>query len=106
MPYRFKKVELSADVDQFHRLPFRLYRDYPNWRPPFRFEIEQIFDPERNDFFQKGECERFLVFDNSRVVARFAVMNTPDRDKVLEPTMGGIGFIEMENDQELANQLI
>jgi hypothetical protein len=108
MPYCFKKVESGADVDQFHQLPFRLYQNFSNWAPPFRFEIEQIFDPKKNDFFQQGECERYLVFEKGRATAtaRFAVMNTPERDLALEPKMGGIGFIEMENDLQLARQII
>lgn len=106
MEFRFKKVETAEDIDFFHDLPFRIYKDYPEWAPPFRFEIENIFDPEHNDFFRKGECERFLVFNADRVAARFALMNTPERDKVLDPNMGGIGFLEMENDRKLADQII
>lgn len=106
MEMQVTKVESQEDIDAFHELPFRIYEDYPAWAPPFRFEIENIFDPEKNDFYDKGECERFLVKNGGRVVARFALMNTPERDEVLEPKMGGMGFLEMENDQHLANRII
>lgn len=106
MTYNFKKVETKQQIDLFHQLPFKIYSNYPQWVPPFRFEIEQIFDPETNDFFASGECERFLVLSDDTPVARFAVMNTPKRDKVLTPTMGGIGFIEMVDDQKIADQMI
>lgn len=106
MGFRFKKVEAGEDVDAFHQLPFRIYESYPQWAPPFRFEIENIFDPEQNDFFDKGECERFLVYDDGKLVARFALMNTPERDRVLESVMGGMGFLEMENSQPLADAII
>lgn len=106
MSFQFTKIETSDHINVFHKLPLRLYEPFPQWAPPFRFEIEQIFDPEKNDFFQDGECERYLVYKGERPVARFAVMNTPERDKVLEPTMGGIGFIEMENNEALAQAII
>ncbi|MCW9708865.1 hypothetical protein [Fodinibius salsisoli] len=106
MPYSFSRVETSQEVDAFHELPFRIYEDDPHWAPPFRFEIENVFDPDHNDFFNYGECERYLVHRDSRVAGRFAVMNSPERDKVLEPTMGGLGFIEMENDPELARAIV
>lgn len=106
MGYYFKKIETDREVDAFHALPFRIYEDYPQWAPPFRFEIENIFDPAENDFFKKGECERFLVYEGENPVARFALMNTPERDKVLDPAMGGIGFLEMENSQPLAHAII
>lgn len=106
MPYSFNRVKTSKHIDAFHELPFRIYEDNPCWAPPFRFEIENIFNPEQNDFFQDGECERYLVRNAGRVVGRFAVMNSPPRDKVLEPTMGGLGFIEMENNLELAQAIV
>jgi len=106
MVLNFIPVQSSEQVDAFHDLPFRIYKDYPQWAPPFRFEIENIFDPAENSFFDKGECERFLVKRGRQVVGRFAVMNTPGRDEVLDPKMGGLGFIEMENDQEIAGAIV
>lgn len=106
MSYTFQKVETKKQIELFHQLSFEIYQDYPKWIPSFRFEIEQVFDPGSNDFFKTGECERFLVFDDNTPVARFAVMNNPDRDKVLEPKMGGFGFIEMINELKLAQEII
>jgi hypothetical protein len=106
MAYHFQRVQTPDHIDTFHSLPFRLYESFPHWAPPFRFELEQIFDLKKNEFFQYGECERYITFNGSRPVARFALMNTPERDQVLEPTMAGIGFIELENDQQLARELI
>lgn len=106
MAFSFEPVHSDKQIDAFHELPFRIYEKYRNWVPPFRFEIENIFDPSKNDFFNKGECERFLVMKKDCAVARFALMNTPERDQVLEPKMGGIGFIEMENDPELAQSIV
>ncbi|MDZ7690141.1 MAG: hypothetical protein U5K69_03120 [Balneolaceae bacterium] len=106
MAFDFIKVESDHHVDAFHELPFRIYKDNPYWQPPFRFEIENIFDPQKNDFFDEGECQRYLVADNGRWVARFAVMNTPKRDEVLDPKMAGFGFIEMLNNADLAEAII
>jgi hypothetical protein len=106
MAYSFERVSKSRQIDAFHQLPFRIYKNYPRWAPPFRSEIESIFDPDKNVFFDKGECERFLVKEGREVVGRFAVMNTPERDKVLDPTMGGIGFIEMQDDPNISEAII
>lgn len=106
MTFSVVPVRSKKQVDVFHELPFRIYANYPHWSPPFRFEIENIFDASKNAFFDKGECERFLVMSDGRAVARFALMNTPERDETLEPKMGGMGFIEMEDDQAVANEMI
>lgn len=106
MSYNVELVQSSQQIDAFHQLPFRIYKDFPQWSPPFRSEIESIFNPDKNAFFKKGECERYLVKKGGKVVGRFAVMKTPRRDKVFDPPMGGIGFIEMENDLALAQTII
>ena len=106
MAYTFQKIANKKEVNLFHEFPFRIYKDYPNWVPPFRFEIEKIFDPRENPFFEKGECERYLMYDGDKLVARFSVMNHSERDRVFDPKMGGFGFVEMADDQRVANALI
>lgn len=106
MAYTFQKIENKKQIDLFHEIPFQIYEGNPNWIPPFKFEIEKIFDPEQNPLFEKGECERYLVFDGDIPVARFAVMNHSERDAVLDPPMGGLGFLEMVNNQNVANAII
>lgn len=106
MAFTYKKVETKSDINQFHKLPFRIYADYPCWRPGLRGEIENIFDKNKNSFFEHGECERFLVYDDDRLVARFAVMIDHKKDKLYHPKMGGIGFIEMEDNKYLAGAII
>lgn len=106
MAYNVELVDSSKQIEAFHQLPFNIYEDYPQWAPPFRSEIEAIFDKDENAFFDKGECERYLIKSGDEVLGRFAVMNTPERDKVLEPTMGGIGFIEMVENPDVAETMV
>lgn len=106
MAYRIEKIATKKQISQFHDLPFTIYRHYPNWVPPFRFEIENIFNPEKNQLFRTGECERFLVFEDNQLVGRFALMNHPDRDLIHGERIGGLGFIEMRNDQGVADEII
>jgi len=109
MGYRFEKITNKKGIELFHSFQAKLYEDTAAWIPPFRFEIEKIFDPSKNSFFQTGECERFLLFDdndNDNPVARFALMNQPERDKVLDPKMGGLGFLELVNDQRVMDEVI
>jgi hypothetical protein len=106
MAFTFQKIENKKQVDLFHQLPFRIYENDPVWIPPFRFEIEKIFDPKSNPLFEKGTAERFLLFDGEEPVARFALMNHPERDFVFDPPMGGLGFLEMVNCSEVAAEVI
>ena len=106
MAYRFQKIENKKEIDLFHHFPFSLYKENSNWIPPLRFEIENIFNQDKNTFFEKGECERYLMFEGDKIVARFAVMNHSEKDTVFEPSMGGMGFLEMVNEQNVADDVI
>jgi hypothetical protein len=106
MAYRFQKIESKKEIDLFHEFPFSIYREYPNWIPPLRFEVENVFNPEKNSFFDGGICERYLMFEGEKLVARFALMNHPEKDATLTPKMGGLGFLEMINNQSVADGII
>ncbi len=106
MAFRFERVSNKNQVKLFHEFPESLYQNYPNWIPPLRFEVENIFDPEKNPLFEDGECERFLMIHNEKVVARFALMNHAKRDKVFDPPMGGLGFTELIDDKTVASAMI
>ncbi|MEX1121389.1 MAG: hypothetical protein WD491_03865 [Balneolales bacterium] len=106
MAFQISRIDSADKIATFHQLPFRIYKDYPKWAPPLRYEIEQIFDSGKNSFFKHGECERFLVYKGNSAVGRFAVMNNPERDNKTSPRMGGFGFVEMENDERLASEII
>jgi hypothetical protein len=101
-----RKISTQKQVNEFHDLPLRIYKDHPNWIPPFRFEIENIFNPEKNTFFRHGECERFLIYEGDSVKGRFALMANEKKDRLFNPSMGGIGFIEMVDDQKVADAVI
>jgi hypothetical protein len=75
MDYRFQKVTNKGQVRLFHEFPFEIYEGYEHWIPPLQFEVENVFSPEKNPLFEKGECERYLMYRDSELVARFAVMN-------------------------------
>src|SRR6056297_2448483 len=106
MKYRFQKVDSKARVRLFHEFSFEIYKGYEHWIPPLRFEVENVFSPEKNPLFEKGECERYLMYAGDTLVARFAVMNHSERDKVFDPPMGGFGFVEMVEDQAVADEMI
>lgn len=106
MGYNFVKISSRHQINEFHDLPFRIYRSYPNWRPPLRSMVEDVFNPKKNAFFTHGECERFLVLEKGVAVARFAVMNDREKDPLYDPPMGGMGFIEMTDDEQLTAEII
>jgi hypothetical protein len=83
-----------------------LYRDDPNWVCPFDKEINSIFDPAKNVYFEHGEAARWLLYDEQELligrVAAFIDRNSCDKH---DQRTGGMGFFECIHSQEAANML-
>jgi len=98
------EVKTTADRKAFIQVAIDIYRNDPNWIRPLDKDIEEVFDPEKNKFFKRGECSRWLLADdNGKYVGRIAAF-VNRQYKQQQPT-GGIGFFECINDQARANYM-
>jgi hypothetical protein len=91
---------------EFLELPGILYKNDPNWACSLDFEVENIFDPEKNASFQHGDARRWILKDNNgRLTGRIAAFIDYNKAyRNIQPT-GGIGFFECINDQVSAFKL-
>jgi len=91
---------------EFHRVPKILYKNDSNWTCPLNLEIENIFNPRKNDCFNHGNAIRWVLKDDlGKLIGRIAAFY--DKNKAFhnpQPT-GGIGFFECVDDQQAANLL-
>jgi hypothetical protein len=83
-----------------------LYRKDPFWVCPLDRFVENIFNPQKNRYFTKGNARRWILKDNTdKLIGRIAAFYyRPYSDKNKQPT-GGIGWFECINDQAAANML-
>jgi hypothetical protein len=104
--YRIKPVESRAEIEAFHKLPFKIYKEDKNWIPQVRQEVETVFDKNKNKYFTHGICQRWIVVNNKQEpVGRIAAfVNYKKAGSFKQPT-GGIGFFECVKDQAIANLL-
>lgn len=99
------EVKTVEDRQAFLQVAVDIYKDDPNWIRPLDKDIEEVFNPQKNKFFRKGECTRWILKgDNGQNIGRVAafVNNTYKQE---QPT-GGIGFFECINDKEAANYML
>lgn len=67
-----RPVETIRDRKAFVDLPFRLYKDDPNWVPPLKFEALSLITPEKNGWFSHAKARQFLAYEGERVVGRIS----------------------------------
>jgi GNAT superfamily N-acetyltransferase len=96
------KVDNQKTIERFHRLPFAIYENDPNWVPHLRQDIEGVFDKKKNKFFRHGEAERWILEKDGKIIGRVAAFINNKANKKSKIPMGGIGFFECINDEKSA----
>jgi hypothetical protein len=93
-------------VRQFLELPFSIYRNDAQWVCPLMNDIESVFDPQKNNFFSFGKCNRWVLVDeNNHTIGRIAAFINEKKAYNEEQPTGGCGFFECIDDQQAANML-
>ena len=93
-------------VRQFLELPFSIYRNDAQWVCPLMNDIESVFDPQKNNFFSFGKCNRWILVDeNNHTIGRIAAFINEKKAYNEEHPTGGCGFFECIDDQQAANML-
>jgi hypothetical protein len=105
-----RPVQTKADRKVFVDLPFRLYKDNPNWVPPLKDEAYGLITPGKNPFFEHAVAQLFLAERDGRVVGRISAsidhMWTPmPPEQGGGADMGNWGYLDTE-DKETADVLI
>jgi hypothetical protein len=101
-----KSVTDNPSKKQFLDVARYLYKDDKNWICPLDNDVEDIFNPVKNTFFQHGKCIRWILEDeNGQVIGRIAAFINDKKAFQYEVPTGGVGFFECINDQDAANML-
>jgi len=105
-----RPVITKADRKAFVDLPFRLYKDNPNWVPPLKDEAMGLITPGKNPFFEHAVAQLFLAERDGKVVGRISAsidhMWTPmPAEQGGGSDMGNWGYLDAE-DKAIADDLI
>jgi hypothetical protein len=98
-------VENDAALEEFLRLPWRIYRGDPHWVPPILSQQRTFLDPKRGPFFEIGEARYFLASRDGRPVGRLSAHINRLHDQHHGPETGFFGFFESTQDQDVAAAL-
>lgn len=104
--YTLQEVTSAALARQWIDLPKRLYKDDPVWVCPLDRDVEEVFDPARNELFADGEAIRWIArAADGRAVGRIAAFYNRRKAALEEQPTGSCGFFESIDDQQVADLL-
>jgi hypothetical protein len=95
----------KAKVDEFIRLPFRLYKDCPQWCPPFISDIKTMLDRNKHPYYEHSDADFFVVRRDGQVVGRIAAMENKSFNQYHGTKKGQFYLFECENDLDAARML-
>jgi len=101
-----RPVLSKKDLKTFIMLPYRLYKDDPNWVPPLMGDQWKFFDPRDNPYYQHSEVMLFLAWENGKVVGRISAQTNTQHNIEHKDKVGFFGFFECENNLEAASALL
>jgi GNAT superfamily N-acetyltransferase len=103
---QIRPVASKRELNKFIKLPWRLYRNEPNWVPPLLFDRKRFFDRGRNPFFKHADVEFFLAWRGETPVGRITAHIDRHFNEFQHHEWGMFGFFECENDPEAAGALL
>jgi len=106
MAVEIRPVASRRDLSTFIKLPWRLYRNEPNWVAPLLTDVKEQLDPRRNPFFEHAEAQYFLAFRDGRAVGRVSAHIDRHMQEFQGNEWGLWGWFECENDPESARALL
>ena len=93
-------------AQQFLDLPFRIYRDCPQWVPPLESDARHMLDRRRHPFYQHSHAAFFLVTqDDGRPVGRIAVLDHHNYNAFNHERTAFFYLFECEDNPEAAQTL-
>lgn len=96
-----KEVTTNKLIQQFHQLPYSIYKNDKNWIPHIKQDVEKVFDPTKNKAHTNGKITRWLLFNNTNeAIGRIAAFVNFEATENNDQPTGGVGFFECINNRE------
>jgi GNAT superfamily N-acetyltransferase len=95
-----------AEVDQFVKFQWEIYRGDPHWVAPLLMERRDFLNPAKNPFYAHADVELFLARRHGQVVGRIAAIEDRNYNTFHETKIGWFGFFESIDDPDVAQALL
>jgi GNAT superfamily N-acetyltransferase len=106
MAVEIRPVTSRRELSTFVKLPWRLYRNEPNWVAPLLMDLKKRLDQRKNPFFKHAEAQYFLAWRDGRPVGRVSAHVDRNFNEFQGNAWGLFGWFECEEDPEAARALL
>lgn len=100
-----KEAKTRRDFKKFVKFPTELYKDNPNYIPPFELDEFNLTNPKKNASFEDSEAVYFLAYKDGKVVGRIAGIICHLYNKKNNANRARFGRFDLIDDPEVAKAL-
>ncbi len=105
---RILQIDLSnrKQIRQFLDLPFKIYRQVPQWVPPLEMDARLMLDPKRHPFYKHSQAAFFLALEDAHhPVGRIAVINNRNYNAYNHEKTAFFYLFECQENAEISHTL-
>ena len=95
----------KPQVRRFVELPYRLYKDCPQWVPPLHVDAYMYLNRKKHPFHEHSDVDFFIAVRNGREVGRIAAIENKPFNAYHKVKESNFFLFECENDPEAATAL-
>ena len=99
-------VTTKKDITEFVKLPWKIYKDDPQWVPPLISQQKLLFDKNKHPFFEHSEADLFIARRDNQPVGTIAAILNNRHNNHFNENIGFFGFFETVADYEVAKKLL
>jgi hypothetical protein len=98
-------TENKAQVKRFVKLPYRLYKDCPQWVPLLDVDAYAYLNRKKHPFHEHSDVDFFLAVRDGQDVGRIATIENKPFNQYHNTKKANFYFFDCENDQEATDAL-
>ncbi len=95
----------KSQVRRFIDLPFRLYKDHPQWVPPIRADMFDTLNRDKHPFYEHSTADFFIAVRDGEDIGRITAIENRNYNNYHGTNHGQFYFFDCEDDSEAAGAL-
>lgn len=102
-----EKIDTDSrkQVKRFVDIPYRLYKNHPQWVPPLRIDVELQLNKNKHPFYERSEADFFIAVKDGHDVGRIAALENKPYNDYHNVKQAQFYLFETEDDGEIVRAL-
>jgi hypothetical protein len=104
---KVEKIDTTSksQVERFVQYHYSLYKDCPQWVPPFRDDIKLMLNRNKHPYYERSDADFFIALKDGEIAARIAIMENRPFNEYHKVKKAQFYLFDANNDQEVVNAL-